>query len=151
MEKAIIHKVFYAHAPEVVWDYLTKAELMEQWLMKNNFELKLGHDFQFTVGPVPSLEFDGIVYCKVLEIEPLKKLTYSWKCGPGNGQITIDSIVTWTLEAKDNGTELLLVNDGFKEANFNVIIFNAMEQGWLANMNKMNKILNETKDASTRA
>ena len=92
-----------------------------------------------------------MVYCKVLEIEPLKKLTYSWKCGPGNGQITIDSIVTWTLEAKDNGTELLLVNDGFKEANFNVIIFNAMEKGWLDNMNKINKVINEVKNGSTRA
>lgn len=151
MKKNITHRVFYSHAPEIVWDYLTKAELMEQWLMKNNFELKLGHDFQFTAGPVPSLDFDGIVYCKVLEIEPMKKLTYSWKCGPGNGQITIDSIVTWTLEAKDNGTELLLVNDGFKEANFNVLIFNAMGKGWLDNMNKINKIINEVKNGSTRA
>lgn len=150
MERNITHRVFYSHAPQIVWDYLTKAELMEQWLMKSNFELKLGHDFQFTTGPVPALDFDGIVYCKVLEIEPLKKLTYSWKCGPGNGKITIDSIVYWTLLEKDNGTELLLENSGFKEANFNVMIFNAMSKGWLDNMNKMNRIINEVKNVGTK-
>jgi uncharacterized protein YndB with AHSA1/START domain len=151
MERKITHKVFYPCTPEIVWEYLTQAELIEQWLMKNNFELKLGHDFQFNSGPVPSLEFDGIVYCKVLEIEPLKKLTYSWKCGPGNGKITIDSIVYWTLLAKDNGTELVLENSGFKEADFNVLIFNAMNKGWLENMNKINKVINGTNNGSTNA
>jgi uncharacterized protein YndB with AHSA1/START domain len=151
MKRSIAHRVFYPHAPKIVWDYLTKAELMEQWLMKSNFELKLGHDFQFNTGPVPALDFDGIVYCKVLEIEPLKKLTYSWKCGPGNGKITIDSIVYWTLLEKDNGTELLLENSGFKEANFNVLIFNAMSKGWLDNMNKMNRAINDAKHGSTHA
>lgn len=151
MKRKITHKVFYTCTPEIVWEYLTQAELIEQWLMKNNFELKLGHDFQFNSGPVPSLEFDGIVYCKVLEIEPLKKLTYSWKCGPGNGKITIDSIVYWTLLAKDNGTELVLENSGFKEADFNVLIFNAMDKGWLENMNKINKVINGSKNGSTNA
>ncbi|MBV8390670.1 MAG: hypothetical protein JO080_12775, partial [Mucilaginibacter sp.] len=60
-------------------------------------------------------------------------------------------IVYWTLQAKDNGTELLLENSGFKEANFSVIILNAMEQGWLSNMHKMNKIINEVKNGSPRA
>lgn len=151
MERKISHKVFYPCTPEIVWEYLTQPELIEQWLMKNNFELKLGHDFQFTTGPVPGLEFDGLVYCKVLEIEPLKKLTYSWKCGPGNGKITIDSIVYWTLLAKDDGTELVLENSGFKEADFNVLIFNAMNKGWLENMNKINKVINGTKNGSTNA
>jgi uncharacterized protein YndB with AHSA1/START domain len=111
--------------------------------MKNNFELKPGHDFQFTIGPVPSLDFDGIVYCKILEIEPLKKLTYSWKCGPGKGKITLDSIVEWTLHAKENGTELLLENTGFKEANF--LLYTAMDMGWLDNMEKINKLISTAK------
>jgi uncharacterized protein YndB with AHSA1/START domain len=126
-----------------VWEYLTKAELIEQWLMKNNFELILGHDFQFTTRPMPSLDFDGLIYCKVLEIEPLKKLTYSWKCGPGNGKITLDSIVEWTLQAKENGTELLLENTGFKEANF--MMFTAMNEGWLKNMKKINELISNAK------
>jgi len=143
MESRIEHRVFYPHPPEVVWDYLTKAELLELWLMKNNFELTIGQDFQFTVGPVPSLDFDGIVYCKVLEVDPLKKLTYSWKCGPGGGQITLDSIVEWTLHARDNGTELLLENTGFKEANF--LLYAAMNKGWLDNMKKITDLPNKAK------
>ena len=106
MRKEIKHKWFYSHSPEKVWDYLTKSELMEQWLIKNDFLPVIGHDFQFRSQPIPSINFDGIVYCKVLEMVPFKKLTYSWKSGRGNGKITVDSIVEWTLLQKDNGTDL---------------------------------------------
>lgn len=108
MNRSIKHTFFYSHKPETVWEYLTKAELMSQWLMPNDFLPIVGHDFKFTIKPLPELEFDGIVYCKVLEIVPFKKLSYSWKGGPGNGKINLDSIVTWTLVAKENGTELFL-------------------------------------------
>jgi len=143
MTTSITHRFFYPHPPEVVWEYLTKAELIELWLMKNNFQLINGYDFQFNIAPIPAFDFDGIVYCKVLEIDPLKKLTYSWKCGPGNGKITLDSIVEWTLHATENGTELLLENTGFKEANF--MLYAAMNKGWLENMQKINALIINTK------
>jgi uncharacterized protein YndB with AHSA1/START domain len=66
-------------------------------------------------GPLPDYNFDGIVYCKVLEVVPFKKLSYSWKSGPGNGGITIDSLVVWTLDPKEGGTQLLLEHSGFKK------------------------------------
>ena len=135
MQRTIKHTLFFQAPPATVWDYLTKPELMSLWLMRNDFQPVIGHDFQFTSNPVPSMDFDGIVYCKVLEIIPHKKLTYSWKCGPGKGVITIDSLVVWTLLEKNDGTELVLENSGFKEMeNFNINIYNAMNQGWLKNM-----------------
>jgi uncharacterized protein YndB with AHSA1/START domain len=66
----------------------------------------------------------------------LEKLSYTWKGGPGNGVITLDSIVTWTLTDKDNGTELHLEHTGFKEVN-NIMMFTAMNEGWLRNMGKI--------------
>ena len=98
MTKSIKHQFFFPHPPETVWEYLTKSELMELWLMKNDFQPIVGLDFQFRTNPIPSLDFDGIFYCKVLEIVPFKKLSYSWKGGPGNGEITLDSVVVWKLE-----------------------------------------------------
>ena len=67
MTKTITHELFFPNPPSVVWDYLTKAELISQWLMENDFLPVIGHEFQFRMHPVPQIDFDGIVYCKVLE------------------------------------------------------------------------------------
>ncbi|MDQ2752298.1 MAG: SRPBCC domain-containing protein [Bacteroidota bacterium] len=144
MKKEIIHQLFFPFSPQTVWEYLTKPELMEQWLMPTNFEPVVGQPFQFKTKPIQSLGFDGIFYCTVLEIVPLQKLSYSWKGGPGDGTITLDSIVVWTLTAKENGTELLLQHSGFTEVE-NLSIYNGMKEGWLKNMQKMeNLIKNKT-------
>ena len=141
MTTAIRHHFFYAHPLEAVWEYLTKAELLSQWLMPNDFELIIGYDFQFTTKPLPQFDCDGIFYCKIAEIVPFKKLSYSWKTGPGHGKISLDSLVVWTLVEKDNGTELQLLQSGFKEVeNFN--IYTAMTKGWFENMEKIAKYLN---------
>lgn len=147
MERSIKHTIFYSHSPETVWEYLTKAELMSQWLMPNDFEPTLGYDFQFRIKPMPQFDFDGIVYCKVLEIAPFKKLSYTWKAGPGDGKINLDSIVTWTLIAKDNGTELLLDHSGIME---NADIYSAMNIGWQQNMNKIAERINAAEYASAK-
>lgn len=140
MRTSINHTVFYPHPPRDVWEYLIKPELMEQWLMKNDFLPIIGHEFQFKTRAIPALNFDGIVYCKVLEIVPQKKLCYSWKTGPGDGKITIDSIVTWTLHPKDGGTELILAHNGVREIeDFNM--YKAMSDGWAGNMQKIAKLL----------
>ncbi len=140
MQKTIKHQFFFPNPPEVVWEYLTKAELIEQWLMPNDFQLILGYDFRFVVKPMPSLDLDGIAYCKILEIVPFRKLTYSWKAGPGEGKISLDSIVEWTFVPKDNGTELQLVHSGFKEIeNFN--IYTAMDNGWVKQVGIINSLL----------
>ena len=148
MTKTINHKFFFPYQPELVWEYLTKAELMQQWLMPNDFLPRAGHDFEFRTKPIPSLDLDGIFYCKVLEIIPYKTLTYSWKGGPGDRQITFDTIVAWTLNSKDNGTELLLEQSGFKEKE-NFSIYSAMTDGWVKNIEKISKLINEAKHGTT--
>jgi len=150
MATSIQHTLFFSHAPEVVWEYLTTSELMTQWLMPNDFQPIVGHDFQFRTQPLPNFGFDGIVYCKVLEIIPYKKLTYSWKGGPGDGQITLDSIVVWTLVAKDNGTELSLDHSGFKEME-NAPFYSIMNDGWYKIIRKIAERINAAKHGATTA
>jgi uncharacterized protein YndB with AHSA1/START domain len=150
MTKIIKHEFFFQHPTEAVWEYLTTSELMEQWLMKNNFQPVVGADFQFRTGPIPSLDFDGIFYCKVLEIVPLKKLSYTWQSGPGNGEITLDSVVTWKLEAKDKGTMLFLEHSGFaKEENLN--FYKGLTDGWVEKFNKIVNLLNKKQHGTTNA
>ena len=141
MNKTIHHRYFFAQDPKTVWRYLTEASLIAQWLMPNNFEPVVGYEFQFRSKPAPQIEFDGIAYCKVLEIVPMKKLTYSWKCGPGENKITLDSIVVWTLHPKDGGTELVLEQTGFKELE-NANIFLAMKEGWVRHVKMIDELIN---------
>jgi len=140
MTDNIKHQFFFPHQPEVVWEYLTKAELMELWLMPNDFLPIPGHEFQFRIKPMPQFNFDGIVYCKVLEIVPHQTLSYSWKSGPGNGKIDLDSKVVWKLIPKDNGTELLLEHSGFSGFD-NFSMFSAMNDGWFKNIQKIAELI----------
>ena len=141
MAASIKHQLFFPHPPAAVWEFLTDAGLMELWLMKSDFMPIEGHEFQFRNKPVPQLDFDGIVYCKVLEVVPFKKLSYTWKLGPGDGTINVDSIVRWELKEKDNGTELFLVHGDFAILE-NTGVFEAMNKGWLDNIHKIAERLN---------
>ena len=150
MTRVIKHQFFFPHPPETVWEYLTKPELMELWLMKNNFQAIVGLDFQFRTNPIPSLDFDGIFHCRVLEIVPFKKLSYSWQGGPGEGKITLDSVVEWKLEPKDKGTALFLEHSGFaKEENLN--FYKGLTDGWLKQVQKIVDHLNAEQHGNTNA
>jgi uncharacterized protein YndB with AHSA1/START domain len=144
MQKAtqtIQHQFFYTHPVETVWAYLTTPELMAQWLMKNDFEPVVGRDFQFRTGPIPSLDFDGIFYCRVLDMKPFKKLSYSWNSGPGGGKITLESVVTWQLEPTKNGTLVLLTHSGFAKKE-NLDFYNGLLHGWEEKLQNIDKLLN---------
>jgi len=141
MKKMIKYNWFFEQSPETVWKYLTTSELMAQWLMKNDFELLLGHKFMFKTNAHPELDFDGKVYCEILEIDPARKLVYSWKCGDGLA-MNLDSIVTWILIPKNEGTELILEHSGLGELK-NTMLFQAMNKGWDENVRvKMGNLFN---------
>ena len=150
MKRIIKHQFFFPHPAETVWEYLTKPELMEQWLMKNDFQPIVGFEFQFRTGAIPNLDFDGIFYCKVLEIIPFKKLSYSWTSGPGGGEITLDSVVVWKLETREKGTELFLEHSGFaREENLN--FFNGLNHGWVEKLQNIANLLKAAQHDTTKA
>lgn len=96
----------YPFPRDRVWRALTSSAAMADWLMPNNFEPRVGHRFEMRTKPAPG--FDGIVRCEVTELDPPSRLAYTWS-GGGN-----DTLVTFTLEAVDQGTRLTLVHSGFK-------------------------------------
>jgi uncharacterized protein YndB with AHSA1/START domain len=107
MQTEIKHTWHFNQSPQEVWEYLTKPELLEQWLMKSDFKPILGHKFCFTAPK-------GMVhYCEVLEIKPFTKLSYSWQRDSAKDGKPFDSKVMWTLVPKKEGTELQLVHNGF--------------------------------------
>ncbi|TKC03922.1 SRPBCC family protein [Pedobacter frigoris] len=150
MAKIIKHQYFFAHPIDMVWEYLTNSELMAQWLMKNDFLPIVGHEFQFRTGAKANLNLDGIFHCKVLEIEPLKKLVYSWNCGPGEGKINLESVVTWQLEVRENGTTVVLEHRGFNQEE-NLDMYHALLHGWLEKFQNIDKLLKATDHGHTNA
>lgn len=91
----------FTHAPEKVWRALTQPHLIEEWLMKNDFSLAEGHDFELQANW-------GTVRCRVLEIEQNRTLSYTWE---GLG---LESVVTWTLTPTENGTHVRMEQTGFR-------------------------------------
>ena len=64
------------HPPEKIWRALTQGALLEEWLMKNDFQPVVGHRFNFRAAPMP--HWNGVVDCEVLVVEPNSRLAYSW-------------------------------------------------------------------------
>lgn len=129
MNNQIQHKWFFNHPPAVVWRYLTEAELLGQWLMPSDFKLEIGHRFVFGAKPIRKFSFDGRIYCEVLDFQREKMLKYSWRGGQGE-KVSLDSVVAWTLEMKEGGTELTLLHSGFKGLK-NYLPYLIMGKGWL--------------------
>ena len=148
MTQSINHTLFFPNKPEAIWEYLTDSELMQLWLMKNDFKPVVGHEFQFRTNPLPQFNFDGIVHCKVLEVIQNKKLVYSWKGGPSKDEVEWDTVVEWTLTEKNNGTELQLAHSGFENVE-NLPIFYGFKDGWLKNMHKIYNKLNTAEHGTT--
>jgi len=96
-----------AHAPEKVWRALTDPVLLTQWLLPVvDLELERGAEFTFRTQPYPG--WDGTVNCRFVEIEPQRKLVYTWDVP------FLQTIVTFTLMPTASGTRLSLVQSGFK-------------------------------------
>lgn len=148
MTKIIKHQFSFAHPVETVWEYLTDSELLASWLMKNDFKPVIGHEFQFRTGPVPAMNFDGVFYCKVLAIVPLKHLSYSWNSRSDDGNINMESVVNWNLVPTEKGTDLFLEHSGFAKKD-NLAIYNGLLLGWVEKLEKIAKLLNAAKDGNT--
>ncbi len=94
------------HAPAKVWRALTEPELLAEWLLPViDLNLAPGAAFTFRRDPLPG--WDGVVNCRVLEVDGPRKLRYSWVVGD------MDTVVTFTLTPWGSGTRLGLVQSGF--------------------------------------
>ncbi|HTH53274.1 MAG TPA: SRPBCC domain-containing protein [Edaphobacter sp.] len=117
------------HPPEQVWRLLTERELLEKWLMPNDIAPEVGHKFNFRTKPVGN--WDGVVFCEVLESSPVTRFVYSWKGGSvdnANYGHELDTVVTWTLTpTSEGGTLLHLSHDGFNPDDY---AFKIMSGGW---------------------
>lgn len=129
--------------------------------MSNDFEAELGKEFAFRMAPQKG--WDGITHCKVIELDPIKTLAYTY-CGSATGEkvlacanihseeadkigkgifAELDTVLRFTLIPEGKGTRLLLEHSGFKGLKL-VIISLVMGMGWKKQLfRKLPKVLEE--------
>ena len=128
----VVERVF-AHSPEKVWRALTESPLMAEWLLKNDFAPTVGKRFQFRSEPMP--QWDGMIDCEVLVVEPLKRLSYSWAA------LGLESVVEFTLTPAEGGTHLRMEQSGFRADQ--EMAYKGAGYGWQRFLGALEKVLGE--------
>ena len=137
--RSIVIERLMPHPPEKIWRALTQAHLIEQWLMKTDFEPRLGAEFTFQAKPMG--DWDGTVRCTVTAFDPPHRLAYSWKGGslskPTYGS-ALDSLVAWILSPEPGGTRVRMEHSGFGPRN--EMAFEAMSSGWPRGLERLEQV-----------
>ena len=104
----IIERTYDAPAGKV-WKAISDRDEMKKWYFDlAEFKPEVGFEFSFTGGSP-----DGVQYlhlCKVTEVIPGKKLTYSWRYDGYEG----NSFVTFELFEEGDKTRLRLTHAGLE-------------------------------------
>ena len=116
-------EVEYPHPPERVWRALTEPAALREWLMETDFEPELGRRFEFR--DPNARGWGGVVDCEIVELEPQRRLAYTWQGDPQYPQ----TLVRFTLEPVDAGTRLVLEHTGFTGAR-GKFLWLMMRLGW---------------------
>lgn len=106
-EPFVIERIYTASASRI-WEALTIREQMKQWYFDlAAFKPEPGFEFTFNA------EKDGFTYvhlCKIKEVIPCKKLSFSWRYEGFPG----DSLVTFELYPEGDKTRLKLTHEGIE-------------------------------------
>ncbi len=108
---------------ERVWSYLTDSDLRRQWLAAGAMEQRVGASFELVwrndeltkppgKRPVGFSE-EHRMACRIVEIEPLRKLTFTWS---GTGEVTFE------LEAQGEEVLLTVIHRRISERNMRLMI-----------------------------
>ena len=109
-----------------VWSALTDRDEMKQWYFDlAAFKPEVGFEFQFEGGPPERVYLH---LCKVTEVIPGKRISYSWRYNGNEG----NSFVTFDLAEENGKTKLTLTHKGletFSASNPDLARHN-FEGGW---------------------
>ena len=106
-EPFVIERTYNAPV-EKVWKAITDKKQMKEWYFDlDAFKAEVGFEFQFTGGDDKK---SYLHLCKVTQVIPNKKLTYSWRYDGYEGI----SFVTFELFSEGDKTKLRLTHEGLE-------------------------------------
>ena len=119
------------HPPEKIWRALTESNLIQQWLMENDFEPAVGHKFNLRMPPMQG--WNGVIDSEVLAVEPHQLLSYTW------ASMGLASTVTFTLTPTAGGTRLRMEQSGFPDTNGPN--YKGASYGWQGFLGKLEQVV----------
>ncbi|MEH0154413.1 SRPBCC domain-containing protein [Limibacter armeniacum] len=164
MQRTIKLKKVLPYTPDVVWKALTDSNFLGQWFMENDLVPEVGREFTFRMAPQKG--WDGITHCQVIELEPLKKISYTYR-GEATGEkamacagihsdtvdraakgifAKLDTVLSFTLEPTCGGTILQMEHSGYRGFKM-VLVSLIMTMGWKKQLGKkLPKLLEKLSD-----
>jgi uncharacterized protein YndB with AHSA1/START domain len=104
----VIDRIYNAPA-ERVWQAITDNNKMKQWYFDlDAFKPEVGFEFSFSGKGTKGEHY--LHLCKITEVVPGKKISYSWKYAKYEGR----SLVTFELFAEGEKTKLKLTHSGLE-------------------------------------
>jgi uncharacterized protein YndB with AHSA1/START domain len=134
--RAVVVERRVPHSLDKVWRALTQSPLLEDWLMANDFEPRVGHRFTFRMPGMPG--WNGVTDCEVLSVVPNEELSYSWNASGEEAATGIRTVVKWTLEAFDGGVLVRMEQSGFREQDQRN--FMGAKYGWERNLGELERV-----------
>ena len=125
--RSIVVERLMAHPAEKIWRALTESTLIADWLMQNDFAPVVGHRFNFRARPIPNM-WNGVTDSEVLEVDPPRRLVYSWNASGEEAAGGLKTIVTWTLTPEPGGVRVRMEQAGFRPQDEGG--FRSMGGGW---------------------
>lgn len=121
---------YIPHSPDKVWEALTNPVFLAKWWAAGDVRAVVGHRFSLDMGQW------GKQPCEVLAVEENKLLVYTF--APG----TLDTTITWRLQAEGEGTRLFLEHKGFDlDSPLGKSAFQGMKEGWPKVLNRITPVL----------
>jgi uncharacterized protein YndB with AHSA1/START domain len=122
----IVKKVTLNAPVSKVWNLLTDAEKLGEWMMMpTNLNPSPGKEFTFQ-GP-KSEQWDGVIRCKIKELVENKKMSFTWN----TDTINFDTLVTIELKGTGDKTDLTLTHSGWESLPANrETMREAHDKGW---------------------
>ena len=97
--RSIVVEEDFPHAPALLWRAISDGTLMVKWLMPpSGFAPVVGQDFTFQTKAAGA--WDGVIRCRVLEVDPQRRLAFAWTGGDAGNQgygTKLETNVTMTL------------------------------------------------------
>jgi len=110
-----------AYPPSSVWVALTDPAIHSTWFASGDIQPVVGHRFSLDMGPF------GETPCEIVDVEPERRIAYSFGAGP------FLTTITWRLEETDAGTLLSLEHSGFDlDSDMGKQAYTGMGAGWPA-------------------
>ena len=132
MKLDVAYEELLPHPIEAVWSELTDRAGISEWLMATeDFKPAVGCRFRMK-------RTTGWVDAEVLEIEPRRRMVWSWSVDDGNPP----SKVTFMLAREGSGTRLRLRHVG----EFDPVVAGLFRDGWPGRIKALAEVIGRAED-----